>query len=147
MSKLRLVADGVYSPIMEDMKAKAKKQGLWNLFLPESDLGAGLTNFEYAFFAEEMGRVGIASEVFNCSAPDTGNMEVLVRYGTEAQKDKWLTPLLNGEIRSAFGMTEPGVASSDATNMEALQCLMAMNILLMEKKVVDFGAGDPRCSQ
>ena len=131
--------------IMEDLKSKAKSQGLWNLFLPESDLGAGLTNTEYAPLCEIMGRSPIGAEVFNCSAPDTGNMEVLVRYGTESQKKEWLTPLLNGDIRSSFAMTEPDVASSDATNICTSAVLEGDEWVINGEKHYISGAGDPRC--
>ncbi len=142
--------------VVEDLKVKAKKEGLWNFFMPPSSghpkvddtfqfEGETLTNLEYAPLAEIMGRVGFASEVFNCSAPDTGNMEVFERYGTREQKDKWLKPLMNGEIRSAFLMTEPAVASSDATNIQCEIKRDGDDYVINGRKWWSSGAGDPRC--
>ena len=132
-------------PILDELKAKAKAQDLWNLFLPESDKGAGLTNLEYAPISEVMGRVSFGSEVFNCSAPDTGNMEVLERYATEENKEKWLKPLLAGEIRSAFAMTEPAVASSDATNIESSITREGDEYVINGRKWWTSGILDKRC--
>ena len=145
---IQQIADGDRwqpAPLLEELKEKAKSQGLWNFFLPHSERGAGLSNLEYAPLCEEMGRSFFAPEIFNCSAPDTGNMEVIERYGNEEHKEKWLKPLLNGEIRSAFAMTEPEVASSDATNIETRIVRDGDEYVINGRKWYTSGALDPRC--
>ena len=133
-----------YPEIINELKDKAKSKGLWNLFLPESEFGAGLTNYEYAHLAEVMGTCHIASEAMNCAAPDTGNMEVIARYGNEKHQEEWLQPLLDGEIRSAFAMTEPGVGSSDATNMQATAVVDGDEYVINGEEWWTSGSGDPR---
>ncbi|MEN1728507.1 MAG: acyl-CoA dehydrogenase family protein [Pseudomonadota bacterium] len=135
----------VVLPVIKELKEKAREAGLWNLFLPDDELGQGLSNLDYAPLAEQMGRSFIAPEIFNCNAPDTGNMEVLYHYGSEAQQERWLTPLLAGEIRSAFCMTEPEVASSDATNMAATAIVEGDEIVLNGRKWWSTGIGHPDC--
>ena len=131
--------------LLEGAKNKAKESGLWNFFLPDSEIGDGLTNLDYAYIATELGKYALASETLNCSAPDTGNMEVLERVGTEAQKEQWLKPLLNGDIRSAYAMTEPGIPSSDAKNISTSAVLEGDEWVINGEKFYISGAGDPRC--
>jgi acyl-CoA dehydrogenase len=135
----------VSPPVMEDLKRTAREWGLWNLFLPDEKYGAGLSNLDYAPLAEIMGRSMIASEATNCAAPDTGNMEILLEFGTDEQKEKWLRPLLDGEIRSCFGMTEPGVASSDPTNLSSTITRDGEDYVINGRKWWTSGAADPRC--